>query len=113
MLLRAILGIISLIADIVFLITLRIDIYTDRANMPDGTVKEWQWSPSDRLDAGGRHELIYVQLFFAAVSIITSILLVFGVRNSYVRIVQLISTAVSVVMFIIIMIIGGKTHPRY
>ena len=113
MTLRTVLGIVSIIADVAFLIALKVNIYTDKAHMADGTTQVWHCSPADRLDACGKHELMYLQIFLAAVSVITSVLLVFGVRNNIVRIVQLISTAGSIVVFIIIMIIADRTHPRY
>ena len=109
-----ILGIIAIVINILAVVVMNIEMYTDRAYLPgEETKREWHRSPIDRLQAGDNSILLYLQLFFAAVSTITSILVMVGINNKAVRIIQLISTICSVVMFIIIMIVAGNTHPHY
>ncbi|MBR3308954.1 MAG: hypothetical protein IKG00_03560, partial [Lachnospiraceae bacterium] len=57
--------------------------------------------------------LIYLQIVFAAVSIITSVLFLFGVRNNIIKIIQLVSTIGSTIVFIIIMIVTSNLHAKY
>ena len=106
-------GLISIIVSIVYYAVLNVDLYTDRARMPNGEVSVRQQSPIDRLYAADLSALLYLQLVFAAVSVITGILTLFGVRTRVVRPVQQISTIASTVMFVVILIITGSTHPNY
>ena len=113
MVLRIIQGVTTIIANIVFFIVLRMEIYTDRAHMADGSIHVYHKSPLDRLEVADRRELYTLQLMFMVISCITGILLICGVKNNLVRIVQLVSSAASIVMFIAIMIISRGIHPRY
>ncbi len=72
-------GIIPIIVNIVYFIVLRTDLYTDRAAMADGSMREWHRSPVDSLYTADKPALLYLQLIFAAVSVITSALVLFGV----------------------------------
>ena len=108
-----ILSIISIVINIVFFIVLKLNLYTDKAHMADGTVRTWHRSPIERLDVAGKNEMFYIQIFLAAVSIITSILILAGVKNNVVRIIQTAALAASAVMFIIIMVTASNTHPKY
>ena len=107
------LSIISIIINIIFYIILNINLYTDRALMPDGGMREWQRSPISRLQLADQGTLLYLQLAFAAVSMITSVLILLGAKNSIIRVVQLVSTAASIVMFIMIMIVTSNSHAKY
>ena len=107
------LKIISVIANIIFFIVLNMSFYTDRAMMPDGNMREWQRSPISRLHIADEAWLLYLQLFFTAVSIITATLLMFGVKNNMVKIVWIIATIASIIMFIVIMIVTANTHAKY
>ena len=62
--------ILSIIANIAYFIVLNINIYTDRAMMPTGEVREWQRSPIARLSIADHSFLLYLQIFLAAVSVI-------------------------------------------
>ena len=108
-----ILSFISIVANIAFFIVLRLNLFTDKAHMADGTVKTYHKSPISRLEVADKSGLFYLYIFFAAVSIITGILYLAGVKNSVIKISQIIALACSAVMFIIIMVTAANTHPRY
>ena len=110
---KMILSIVSLVANVLFFVLLNLDLYTDRAVMADGTTHRWSHSPIDRLDAADMRILFYLQIFLAAVSIISAILVIIGINNKVVKIIQLVSMIASAVSFIIIMIVAGTTHPTY
>ena len=113
MILRLIQGISTIVANIVFYIVLHMEIYTDRAHMPDGSIEKHHYSALGRLDIGGRSELYHLQLMFMVISCITGILLICGVKNNIVRIVQLVSSVASIVVFIAIMVVSKGIRPRY
>ena len=66
--------ILSIIVNIVYVVVLNLELYTDRAMMPTGEVREWRRSPAARLNISDQSFLFYLQIVFAAVSIITSVL---------------------------------------
>ena len=103
--------ILSIIANIAFFVVLNLDIYTDRARMPNGAVREWHRSPITRLNISGQSFLIYLQIVLAAVCMITGVL--FGVRSSIVRRIQLVSAIGSAIVFVIIMIVTANSHANY
>ena len=105
--------ILSIIVNITYFVVLNMNIYTDRAMMPTGDVREWHRSPIARLSIADQSFLIYLQIVIAAVSIITSVLFLFGVRNNIIKIIQLVSTIGSTIMFIIIMIVTSNLHAKY
>ena len=105
--------ILSIILNIAYFVVLNLNIYTDRAMMPTGEIREWHRSPITRLNIADQSFLIYLQIVFAAVSIITSVLFLFGVRNNIIKIIQLVSTIGSTIMFIIIMIVTSNLHAKY
>ena len=106
-------AILSIIVNIVYFVVLNLNIYTDRAMMPTGELREWRRSPITRLNIADQSFLIYLQIVFAAVSIITSILYLFGVRSSIVKTIQLVSLIGSTIVFIIIMIVSSDSHANY
>ena len=106
-------AILSIIINIAYFVVINMNIYVDRATMPTGEVREWHRSPVNRLDIADQSFLIYLQIVLAAVSIITSVLLLFGVRNSIIRTVQLVSAIGSTIVFIIIMIVTYYSHAKY
>ena len=105
--------ILSIIVNIAYLVILNIAFYTDRVKMPTGGIREWHRSPVTRLNLSGQSFLFYLQIALVAVSIITSVLLLFGVRHNIIRIIQLVSTIGSTVVFIIIMIVTSNLHAHY
>ena len=105
--------ILSIIANIAYFIVLNINIYTDRAMMPTGEVREWQRSPIARLSIADQSFLLYLQIFLAAVSVITSVLFLFGVRSRMIRTIQLVSIIGSTIVFIFIMIVTANSHAKY
>ena len=107
------LSIISIIANVVFFIVLNIDMYTDRAMMPNGQYREWQRSPITRLNIADQKYLLVFQIILAAISVITSLLVLFGINSSTIKWIQRISTAASAVVFIIIMIVTADSHVNY
>ena len=106
-------SILFIIINIAYFVVLNINIYTDRAMMQTGEIREWHRSPIARLNIADQSFLIYLQIVFAAVSIITSVLFLFGVRNNIIKIIQLVSTIGSTIMFIIIMIVTSNLHAKY
>ena len=107
------LSIISIIANVVFFIVLNIDMYTDRAMMPNGQYKEWHRSPITRLNISSQSYLLTFQIILAAISVITSLMVLFGIANHTIKWIQRISTAASAIMFIIIMIVTSNSHVNY
>ena len=105
--------ILSIIINITYFVVLNTNIYTDRAMMPTGEVREWHRSPITRLNISDQSFLVYLQIVLAAVSIITSVLFLFGVRSSKIRTIQWISTIGSTIVFIIIMIVTSYLYANY
>ena len=106
-------NIVPILVNIVYLIILNIKLYTDHAIMPDGDEQFWQRSAIDRLDVADKRILLYLFILGAVVSCISSIMLMLGIKNNVVRIIQLISTIVSTTMFIIVLLVANATHPKY
>ena len=106
-------AILSIIVNIAYFIVLNMNIYTDRAMMPTGEVREWHRSPIARLNIADQSFLIYLQVVLAAVSIISSVLFLLGVRSSIIRTIQLVSIIGSTIVFIIIMIVTSNSHAKY
>ena len=79
----------------------------------DREVREWHRSPITRLSIADQSFLAYLQIVLAAVSIITSVLFLFGVRNRMIRTIQLVSVIGSTFVFIIIMIATSDSHAKY
>ncbi|MBR3353966.1 MAG: hypothetical protein IKG47_01205 [Oscillospiraceae bacterium] len=105
--------VLSIIANITFFVVLNMNIYTDRATMPTGEILEWHRSPIARLNIADQSFLIYLQIVFAAVSIITSVLFLFGTRSSIIKTIRLVSIIGSTIVFIIIMIVTSISHAKY
>ena len=106
-------SILSIIANIAYFVVLNMNIYTDRATMPTGEIREWHRSPIARLNIADQSFLFYLQMILAAVSIVTSVLFLFGVRDRIVRTIQLISVIGSTIVFIIILIVTSNSHAKY
>ena len=105
--------ILSIIVNITYFVVLNMNIYTDRAMMPTGDAREWHRSPIARLSIADQSFLIYLQIVIAAVSIITSVLFLFGVRNKTIRTIQSVSVIGSTIVFIIIMIVTSNSFAKY
>ena len=105
--------VLSIIANITFFVILNMNIYTDRAILPTGEIREWHRSPIARLNIADQSFLIYLQIVFAAVSIITSVLFLFGTRSSIIKTIRLVSIIGSTIAFIIIMIVTSISHAKY
>ena len=106
-------NILTILLNVLYCIVLNIDLYTDRAMMPSGQIREWKRSPLTRLNISDRSGLAYLQFFLAAVSILTAVLRALGVRNNIVRYVWIISTVASTVVFVVIMILTANSHVNY
>jgi hypothetical protein len=106
-------NVLSILANAAFLVVLNLDLFTDRYVLPGEIRKIKHLSAIDRLAICDRRELLHFQLAAAIVSVILSVVLLFGVKNSTVRVVRLISTVCSAVLFVIIMIVAGSTHGKY
>ena len=107
------LSIISIIANAVFLFVLNLPIYTDRAMMPNGEYRQWQRSPFSRLGIADQSWLATIQLAIAVICVVTSLLVIFGVKNAIIKKVQLIAFIASVAMFVIIMVVTSNIHAKY
>ena len=105
--------ILSILANIAYFVVLNMNLYTDRAIMPTGEVREWHRCPITRLNLAGQSFLIYLQMVLAAVSMLTSILFLFGVRSKTLRTIQLVSVIGSTIVFILIMIVTSNSHVNY
>ncbi len=105
--------ILSIIANIVYFVVMNMDIYTDRAMMPTGEVREWHRSPITRLSIADQSFLIYLQIILAAVSMITSVLFLFGVRGKMIRAIQWVSITGSTIVFVVIMIAASDLQANY
>ncbi len=105
--------ILSIIVNIAFFVVLNMNIYTDRAMMPNGEIRKWHRSPITRLNIGGQSFLIYLQILLAAASVVSSVLFLFNVRSSMIKTIQLVSTIGSAIVFIIIMIVTANSHVHY
>lgn len=106
-------SIISIVANILFFVVLNLNIYTDRTSFPDGSTREWQRSPLARLELSDQRYLFYLQIAVAAVSVITSILVICGVKSNAVKIIRNVSSILSLIVFIILMIASSNTHAKY
>lgn len=106
-------SIISGIVNVVFVLILNLDMYTDRAPMPNSEVRVRHRSPMSKLHIANQDWLLYLQIIVVAISVISSILFMFGVKSSIIRKVRLISTVASAGMFIIIMIVTANSNVRY
>ncbi|MCR5251869.1 MAG: hypothetical protein K6E50_14815 [Lachnospiraceae bacterium] len=107
------LSIISIVINTLFFIIMNIDLYTDRFTLPDEGLRVWKSSPIDRLDVAGNRFPLYLFLFFGIISIVSSVLFLFGLKHNAVKTIRLISTIASALMFIIVMIYSATVHPNY
>ncbi|MCR4585885.1 MAG: hypothetical protein K5686_09205 [Lachnospiraceae bacterium] len=105
--------ILSFILNLIFVIILRTEIYTDRFNLPDGSTRELSCSPIDRLYTADLPILLYLQGAFMLICLITFLLYLTGIKTRIINIVQLIALIASLVMFIIIMIVCSSISPTY
>ncbi len=106
----------SILLNIIYGVVLNLNLYTDHARMPDGGSRTWQRSPVDRLFLCDQSWLLYLEIVLGAVSIITSVLLLIGgkaQKSNVLKTVQIVSTAASTVMFIVIMIVTANANARY
>ena len=106
-------GIISIIANAIYMFVLNLQIYTDRAMMYNGQYREWKRSPVGRLHVADKDWLYVVQIILSAVSVLSGILVLIGVKNDIVRRVQIISLIAATLMFVIIMIVSANIHAEY
>ena len=110
---NAIWGIISILADTAFFFVMRMDLYTDHYHLPDGEMREHRRSPISSLNHADMNWLYYVEILLMVVSIVTSILMLLGIKNGVVKIIQVISTVASVIMFVVILYVAGNVHLKY
>ena len=106
-------SILAIAANIIIMVVLKLELFTDTATMPDGDTREWHWSAFDRLNVADKNWLGYLQIALVAISVISCILVLVGVKHNVVKIIRLVSTICSAVVFAIILIVSFNTHPRY
>ena len=107
------LSIISIIINVLFFVVLNVKKFTDKSVLPGEGSRTWHNSAIDKLNAADMNWLLYLQIFFAAVSVITSALYMFGIRNNVVKIIRLVSLIGSAIVFAVIMVVSLTTHPKY
>lgn len=113
-LIASILPILSIAVNAAYFAILRIEMFTERYHLPpDGEVQVKTLSPIDRLYHAGNNGLINLEVFLMVVSVATGILMIVGLKNRGVRMIWIVSSIASTVMFIIILIIAGGTHLVY
>ena len=105
--------IIAIIANALFFFLLNVKMFTDRAVMPNGETRVWHRSPLESLSSTAGGLLYYVLILFAAVSVITNLLALFGVKNRTIDKIRRFSTIASVVVFLLMMIFATFLHPKY
>ena len=106
--------IISVLVNIVYYIFLRIDLFTDSYHLPgvEGMVVNRR-NAIDSLFHADMNGLINIEMLFMVVSIISSVMMLFGMSSSALRTVQRVSTIASTVVFVVIMIAAGNVHLTY
>ena len=107
------LSVVSLIVNAAFIVLLHVPFYTDRAPMPDGSVRKWSRSPVGRLQLADNVFLLYLQIAAAAVCAVTSVLVLCGAGGDAVRKARNVSLIVSAVLFLVILIVTGNSHAKY
>lgn len=105
--------ILTIIADIIYIIVLNTAFYTDSAMMPDGKMRHWQRSPLSRLNLSDMSYLYYLQLLCIAVSVVTAVMLLFGMKSETLKKVWIISSIISALVFVIILIVTANSHAKY
>lgn len=108
-----ILSIISIVANIVFFVVLRLELFVDKATLPDGITRTYKWNAFDRLSAADMNWLATLQIALMVISIISAILVLAGIKNNVVKIIRLASLICSAIVFAIIMITSYNTHATY
>lgn len=103
----------SCIVNIVYFIILRMELYTDRYRLPDDEFRERTYSALEKLSHADKSYLSYIEIILMVVSVVTSILVLCGVKNNIVKIIQIGSTIASTVIFIIILFVAGNIHLKY
>ena len=107
---KIILYVISIIVNPIYFFILQMELYTDYGRLPDGEMLVNRRSPIESLYHADMSGLFTLELFFMAVSVVSSILMLFGVKNRIAKIVQIVSTVASTVNFIIILAVSGSVH---
>ncbi len=110
---RKILYAVSIIVNPIYVLILRTELYTDTYHLPEGETGVNHRSPIESLYHADQGGLFTLELVFMAVSIMTSILLLCGVKDRVIQIVQIVSTIASTVLFFIILIVAGNVHLKY
>ena len=107
------LNLIPVILNILYCIILHIPFYTDRIILPGGMTQTYKQSPADRLYTADMPYLLYLQYLFILIGLITSLLILFGMKQNALKTVRLISTVLSAVLFTVILFLASMNHPKY
>ena len=107
-----ILSIASIIANIIYFIVLRMELFTDRAILPDGE-HVYTYTPIEKLSSTGSTGMVSLQLMFAVISVILAILFIVGIKKKAVIIAWIVSVAASTVLFILILSAAAAVHLKY
>ncbi len=104
--------ILSIIANIIYFIVLRMELYTDTAILPDGE-RTYSYSAIEKLSHAGSTGMVSLQTVSAIVCVIMAILLIVGIKKRTVTIAWIISIAVSTLLFVAILLYAGMVHLKY
>ncbi len=106
-------SVVTVFLNAVFMIVLHLKLYSDRFVLPGEAARTWRRSPVESLQTADMPALLILQYVFVIVSVVSAVLVLFGVKSRTVRIVRLASAVGSAVMFVLIMIVSASVRPRY
>ena len=107
-----ILNILAIIANIIYYVVLRKELYTIRAILLDGE-SVYSYTPIELLSHAGNDSLAKFQFVFAVISIALSVVMAVGFRKKFVDIAWIISTVVATVLFAAILLYAGSVNLVY
>lgn len=106
-------SVVTVFLNAVFMIVLHLKLFSDRFVLPGEAARTWRRSPVESLQTADMPALLILQYVFVIVSVVSAVLVLFGVKSRTVRIVRLASAVGSAVMFVLILIVSASVRPRY
>ena len=106
-------SVVTVFLNAVFMIVLHLKLFSDRFVLPGEAARTWRRSPVESLQTADMPALLILQYVFVIVSVVSAVLVLFGVKSRTVRIVRLASAVGSAVMFVLIRIVSASVRPRY
>jgi hypothetical protein len=108
-----IIGIISIIMNIIYCAVLNLKLFTDRYTLPDGIRREARLSAVDRLYGADMLWLPYLLYVLAAACIIVSVLFLLKAKTRTLKTVCIVCALASTAVFAAAMIAAARTHLHY